>query len=195
MPSEHSFVPSRSPSIWRQIRSLGAPIIGAAALMLGLTLCGWVSPAKAEIINLSAPGFVRHCPCVEDGTQESNTHDGVLEFTGQFSTFYANVDFPQDGQNVCSVSLVYRDVNGNDAIRARLYKKTFASGSNAFAAPTLMATATSAGGTPVTVRIAKTSAINQPKIAQGGAFYYVLVDGPTINLAFLGVQIDVKATC
>ena len=117
------------------------------AAALGLTasvLPGAVGAARAEIMSYSATGFVRHCPCVEDGTQESNTHDGVLELTGQFSTFYANVDFPQDGQNVCSVSLVYRDVNGNDAIRARLYKKTFASGSNAFAAPTLMATATSA---------------------------------------------------
>ena len=172
-----------------------AKVILASAVALGAGLFSFATPAKAEIMSYSATGFVRHCPCVEDGTQESNTHDGVLEFTGQFSTFYAAVDFPKDGQQVCSVSLVYRDVNGNDAIRARLYKKTFASGSNVFAAPTLMATATSAGGTPVTVRIAKTSAINQPKIAQGGAFYYVLVDGPTINLAFLGVQIDVKATC
>ena len=48
---------------------------------------------------------------------------------------------------------------------------------------------------PTTVRIAKTTAINQPTIAQANAFYYVLVDGPTINLAFLGVQIDVKKTC
>lgn len=171
-----------------------AKVILASAVALGAGLFSFVTPAKAEIMSYSATGFVRHCPCVEDGTQESNTHDGVLEMTGQFSTFYAAVDFPKDGQKVCSVSLVYRDVNGNDAIRARLYKKTFSNGGPAFGAPVLMATATSTGSSD-SVRIAKTTTINQPSIAQGSAFYYLLVDGPTINLAFLGVQIDVKATC
>src|SRR5689334_7772966 len=113
----------------------------AAGLALGLGLCGLASPAQAEIVSISATGFVRHCPCVEDGTQESSTHDGVLEMTGQFSNFYAAIDFPKDGQKVCSLSLVYRDVYANDAIRARLYKKTFSSGSQAFNAPVLMATA------------------------------------------------------
>ena len=46
-----------------------------------------------------------------------------------------------------------------------------------------------------TVRVKKTTSINQPTVAQSNAFYYVQVDGPTINLAFLGVQIDVKAGC
>lgn len=166
--------------------------LAAAGLALGLGLFGFASPARAELVSLSATGFVRHCPCVEDGTQESNTHAGVLEMTGQNSTFYAAVDFPKDGQKVTSLALVYRDVNGNDAIRARLFKKTFASGGSAFGAPVLMATATSASGTPSTVRIAKTTSINQATIAQGSAFYYVLVDAPTINLAFLGVQIGVQ---
>ena len=169
------------------------------ASAFGLALCagsfGFAAPARAEIMSYSATGFVRHCPCVEDGTQESDTQAGVVQMTGQFSTFYAAVDFPKDGQKVCSVSLVYRDVNANDPIKARLYKKTFTSGGAAFAAPVLMATATSAAGTPDTVRIAKTTVINQPSIAQGSAFYYLLVDAPTINLAFLGVQIDVKGTC
>lgn len=173
----------------------GCSAIGVLALAAGLWLCGFAAPAKAEIMSYSATGFVLHCPCIEDGSQESNTHDGVLELTGQFENFYMAVDFPKDGQKVCSVSLVYRDVNGNDAIRARLFKKTFTNGGAPFGAPVLMATATSASGTPNTVRIAKTSTINQPSIAQANAFYYLQVDGPTINLAFLGVQIDVKASC
>lgn len=167
----------------------------AAAATLALGLCGFAPAAKAEIVSLSATGFTRHCPCVEDGTQESNTHAGVLEFTGQANTFYAAVDFPAEGQKICSLALVYRDVNGNDAIRARLFKKSFTNGGQAFTAPTVVATATSAAGVPTTVRIAKTTAINQPTVAQANAFYYVLVDGPTINLAFLGVQIDVKKAC
>ena len=170
-------------------------ILGMAGLALGTALCGFAVPAKAELVSLSATGSVQHCPCVENGSQESDTHDGVLEMTGQFSNFYAAVDFPKDGQKVCSVSLVYRDVNGNDAIRARLFKKAFANNGPAFGAPVLMATASSALGTPDSVRITKTSAINQPTIAQANAFYYLQVDAPTINLAFLGVQIDVKPTC
>ena len=173
----------------------GRTALGILGMLFSALVAGFATPAKAEIVSLSATGFVKHCPCVDDGTPESNENNGVLEMTGQFSRFYEGVDFPKEGERVCSMSLVYRDVNGNDAIRARLYKKSFSSGGPAFAAPVLMATATSAAGTPDTVRIAKTSAINQPSIAQGGAFYYLLVDAPTINLAFLGVQIDVKGTC
>ena len=164
-------------------------------LALGAGLLGFAAPAQAEIMSYSATGFVRHCPCVEDGTQESDTQAGVVQMTGQNSTFYAAVDFPKDGQKVCSVSLVYNDINANDAIRARLFKRTFSNGSSPDAAPVLIATATSASGTPDTVRIAKTTSINQPTIAQANAFYYLQVDGPTINLGFLGVQIDVKSTC
>jgi hypothetical protein len=168
-------------------------VVGALGLALGLF--SFTPQAKAEIISISATGFVRHCPCVEDGTQESNTHDGVLEMTGQFSTFYAAVDFPKDGLKVCSLSLVYRDVNGADAIRARLFKKTFTNGGPAFNPPVTMATATSASGTADAVRIATTTAITQPTVAQARAFYYVMVDAPTINLAFLGVQINASSTC
>jgi hypothetical protein len=170
-------------------------LVAAAGLALGGGLLGFALDAKAELISISATGFTRHCPCVVESAQESDTHDGVLEITAQFSKFFAAVDFPADGQKVCSLSLVYRDVNANDAIRARLFKKTFSSGSQAFGSPVLMATAASASGTQTTVRITKTTSINQPTIAQANAFYYVVVDAPTINLAFLGVQIDVKSTC
>ena len=64
----------------RRARPFWAAAIGLA---LGFGLCALAPAAKAEIVSLSATGFVRHCPCVEDGTQESNTHDGVLEMTGQ----------------------------------------------------------------------------------------------------------------
>lgn len=169
-------------------------LLAGAGLAFGLTLFGAAPAARAEIVSLSATGFTRHCPCIEDGTQESNTHDGVLEMTGQNSTFYANVDFPSNGK-VCSVSLIYRDVNGADAIRARLFRKSFSSGGNFFSAPTLMATATSASGTTATTRIAKTTSIASSTVSQTSGFYYVLVDGPTINLAFMGVQIDFRSTC
>ena len=175
---------------------LGWAMAGGLGLGLGAGLFGFAAPAKAEIpMSYSATGFVLHCPCTDDGTQESNTTNGLLRLTGQNEKFYAAVDFPKDGQKVCSVSLVYHDINGNDAIRARLFKKTFSNGSSPTSTPVLIATATSASGTPNTVRIAKTTSINQPSIAQANAFYYLQVDGPTINLGFLGVQIDVKSTC
>ena len=182
---------SNAPFIKRSLPALFAGV----GLTFGLALFGFTPVAKAEIVSLSATGFTRHCPCVEDGTQESNTHVGVLEMTGQNSTFYANVDFPRDNDKVCSVSLVYRDVNGADAIRARLFRKSFSSGGNTFSNPTLMATATSASGTQTTTRIAKTTSIASATVSQSSGFYYVLVDAPTINLAFLGVQIDVRSAC
>ena len=86
-------------------------------------------------------------------------------------------------------------MNGADAIRARLFRKSFSSGGNTFSNPTLMATATSASGTQTTTRIAKTTSIASATISQSSGFYYVLVDAPTINLAFLGVQIDVRSAC
>ena len=175
-------------------RFLPRLVVGAAPL---LALVGLLpaTQAKAEIIALAAPGFVLHCPCAVDGAPESDEQNGTMNITRQFSRFYMSVDFPKDGQKVCSVALVYRDVNANDTIRARLYKKTFAANGNAYGNPVVMATASSASGVSDKVRIAKTTSIQQNVIAKSSAFYYVLVDAPTINLAFLGVQIDVKSTC
>lgn len=168
----------------------------AAALALGAAPLALVArPAAAEILQIAASGFVQHCPCAVDATDESVETNGVLEIVKQNSRFFASVPFPKDGEKVCTFSLVYRDVNANDAIRARLLKKPFAVGGPAFAAPVVMATASSAPGVPDTVRKATTRAIAAATVAKAGAFYYVLVDAPTINLAFLGVQIDVRPTC
>ncbi len=161
----------------------------------GAAMLGFAAPAAAEIISLSATGFVKHCPCIADGTPESNENNGVLEMTGQASRFYIAVDFPKNGDKVCTFSLVYRDINGNDAIRARLFKKTFKVGGPAFAPPVLMVTAASSPGVSDTVRQTKIAGINQPVISKANSFYYVLVDAPTINLAFLGVQLDVRPSC
>lgn len=187
--------PRRTPLGVRLGRRLRARSVGLAALVILAAGFGIAVPAKAAIMSISAMGFSLHCPCVVDSADDSSDTNGTLEINDQFARLYAAVPFPTDGQRVCSLSLVYRDVNANDAIRARLFRKTFASGGNAFAAPTLIATATSASGTTSTLRIAKTTSINQPVISQGNAFYYVMVDAPTINLAFLGVQIDIRPTC
>ena len=179
----------------RTVRLLRAHRLGLSVLALGAAGLGFAGTAQAAIMSISAMGFSMHCPCTVDSADDSTDNNGTLEIQDQFVRLYAAVPFPTDGQRVCSMSLVYRDVNANDAIRARLFRKTFASGGNAFAAPTLIATATSASGTTATVRIAKTTSISQPVISQSNAFYYIMVDAPTINLAFLGVQLDVRPTC
>ena len=72
----------------------------------------------AEVLGISATGFVLHCPCAVDPSDESLETNGVLQITRQNSRFYSAVLFPKSGDKVCSFSLVYRDVNGKDAIRA-----------------------------------------------------------------------------
>lgn len=179
-----------------RLRPLAALFLGVLGVAGTLALSAAASPARAELLNIAAVGFVRHCPCDPfDTSPESNVNNGTLELVVQNPLFFANVDFPKNGDKVCSFALVYRDVNGNDAIKAQLFRKNFAVGGNAFAAPVLMATAASASGTNANIRITKTTTINQPIVAKDKAFYYVQVTGPTINLAFLGVQLDVKPTC
>ena len=167
----------------------------AAAVCIGAGVLAQAKPAQAEIVQLAGPGFVQHCPCAVDATDPTEVNNGTTDIIKQNSRLFASVPFPKDGEKVCSVSLIYRDVNGNDSIRARLFKKAFTVGGNAYAAPIPMATVTSAPGVVNTVRKATTTTISQNVIAKGSAFYYVLVDAPTINLAFLGVQIDVRPSC
>lgn len=126
--------------------------LALSLFVLGAAGLGLAGPAKAAIISISAMGFSMHCPCTVDPADDSTDNNGTLQAQDQFVRPSAAVPFPTDGQRVCSMSLVYRDVNANDAIRARLLRKTFASGGNAFAAP-------------------------------------------TINLAFPGVQIDIRPSC
>jgi hypothetical protein len=194
MNADHSPAMARAAGVREKRRRSRGAILAAAGLALA-ALAGFATAARAELLGISATGFVLHCPCAVDPSDESLERNGVLQITRQNSRFYSAVVFPKNGDKVCSFSLVYRDVNGNDAIRARLFKKTFAVGGPAFGSPVVMATASSAPGVSDTVRQTRTTSINQPAINKANAFYYVLVDAPTINLAFLGVQIDVRATC
>ena len=195
MDSDVSPVAGRVVGCQQKPRQSGSVILAAVGFALGVIMFGFLSSAEAEVLGISATGFVLHCPCTPDASDKSLETNGVLQITRQNSRFYSAVVFPKNGERVCSFSLLYRDVNANDTIRARLFKKTFTVGGPAFNSPVVMATASSASGVPDTVRLAKTTTINQPIINKANAFYYVLVDAPTINLAFLGVQIDVKPTC
>ena len=168
----------------------------AGFIMLGL-VAGWLtpmSPARAEIISISAVDFALLCPPCGSSAQNYTFNNGLL-IPADRSIFYATVPFPTNGQRVCSFSLVYQDINAGNPLTARLLKKTFAVGSNPTGAPVVMATAVSANGVVNTVRITKTTNITQPTIAKQSAFYIAQVDVQTINTNFLGVQIDYRATC
>jgi predicted secreted protein len=148
------------------------------------------SVARADIISISGATFIQQCPC----GNSSNVNKGVLVPT-DVSTFYAPVDFPVNGRRICSVSLVYQDINENDNMTARLQRKAFAVGGNPFNNPTVIATVSSAPGVANTVRKTTTTTIASPTINENSGFYYVEVFMPTINLNLLGVQIDHRPTC
>lgn len=153
-----------------------------------------VPAAQAEIISISTVALDLRCPC-SPGGEDPLLEKGVLKPSAQ-SKFYASVSFPTNGQRVCSFSLVYHDVNANNAITARLFRKAFAHNtSNAFNPPTLMAVVNSAAGVSNLARKATTTAIASGVIAKQNSFYYVEVTFPTINMNVLGVQIDVRPTC
>jgi hypothetical protein len=149
--------------------------------------------AKAEIISISATDFVVRCPCV--GNAQDATQDNGLVLPVDQTRFFASVPFPTNNQKVCSFSLVYQDINNNNAMTARLLRKVFVVGSNPTAAPVVMATVNTAIGVLSSVRKVTTTTIATPTIVKGNAFYYVEVFAPEINLNFLGVQIDHRATC
>jgi hypothetical protein len=162
--------------------------IGAAALSLSV-------PVAAEIYQISGVGFTQHCPCVGDPYDDSQENNGVLLPDNVNMRLFAPIDFP-NGQRVCRFSLVYNDINANDPITARLKRKAFTVGGNAFAAPQTIATTVSANTTNMNaIQRSTTTAITNPVISDTSAFYYVELTLPTINLRVLGVQIDVRPTC
>jgi hypothetical protein len=175
-------------------------VVGAAAgLALAVLMLAGVGSAQAEILQISATGFVSHCPCNGGGgdgagaaAQEDN---GVLLTTQNQTRFFAPVVFPADRQYVCSFSLVYHDINQNDAITARLLRKRAIVGEDPFASPNTMAIVRSGAPISNTIRKATTNNIAGNRIQAASFFYYVEVDSPTVNLNILGVQLDVKSAC
>ena len=169
----------------RLVLSTLTVILGALAL----------TPAKAEILSISGATFFQQCsPACAPSGGVPTLDRGVLKAT-DVSKFYASVEFPIGGQQICSFSIVYQDVNGNENMTARLFRKTFTLGGNVFNNPLAVATVNSANGVVQQVRKATTTAISPRGIAKGNSFYYVEIFFPTINLALIGVQIDYRPTC
>lgn len=164
------------------------PVLAAACLSV-FALAG---TAAANILQISATGFVLHCNCLEPDF--SNEEKGVIFPQQSPYRLFSPVVFPVDGQNVCSFSVVYQDKNGAENLAATLKRKRFSLGNDALVEPIVMASVQSADGVSDAARRARTRDINQPKINAANSFYYVEING-NVNHNLLGVQIDVRPTC
>jgi hypothetical protein len=149
--------------------------------------------AKAAVLSIPVVAFSQFCDpaCSMNPPTLDN---GVLKPMA-FTTVYAPVDFPTNGERICFLTLIYQDINAGDAMTATLFRKAFAVGSNPFNPPVVIGAVSSAAGVVNTVRKATTK-INPPAlINENAGFYFVKVLFPTINLNLLGVQIDYRPTC
>lgn len=154
----------------------------------------FTSPAAAEILQISATGLVKRCPCTGESADEAEVNNGVLLPRNVDMRYFQPVALPH-GQRVCSFSMIYHDINAADSMVARLKRKIFTAGNPPFNAPTVMAAVTSAAGTPNTVRKATDATIVNALINTASSFYFIEVDVATINMNLLGFQIDVRPTC
>jgi hypothetical protein len=154
------------------------------------------SQVNAELISIPAAAFIERCvfaPCTVDA-DDNLFENGVLKTTNG-SSFFAPVTFQKNGDRVCSFSLIYQDLNAADTMEATLYRKTFKIDKNADNDPIVMAAVTTAPGASPAARKATSLAITSPVVKIDTSFYHVEVFAPEFNLNFLGVQIDVRASC
>ena len=166
--------------------------LALATLVLFAGASAAAPDAKAAILSIPAIGMVQYC----DPSCSNNPpvlDRGVLKPTA-FTRLYAPVDFPTNGQEICSLSIVYQDTNNGDAMTARLFRKAFNVGGNAFNNPILIGSVDSAAGVVNTVR-KSTTMLDSPTINETSGFYFVEVTLDTVNLNLIGVQIDYRPSC
>jgi hypothetical protein len=162
----------------------------------GLALLGSVmlagSPAFAEILQFSALGLIKRCPCIL-GTEadDAEQNNGVLELKGVDMTYFMPVALP-DGQRVCRFTMIYNDTNASDSMVAVLKRKRIDVGGDPEGGVTNMALVTSAAGTPDTMRKVSDASIVKPLINTNKNFYFIELDAPSVNLNPIGFQIDVR---
>ncbi|PZQ11225.1 MAG: hypothetical protein DI565_18155 [Ancylobacter novellus] len=164
------------------------PLFGALCLMVAAA-----APAMADVIQIPAPAFSRQCPCEFESAPAIETKGSITPSSGA-SSYFAAVPFVGAGQ-VCSMSMIYRDVNEAEALTVSLFRKRILLGSAVDAGRDLMARAVSAGGTPDAVRKADAPTIKVSPINSSKAFYYVQADFRNVNMDLVGVQIDIRQSC
>jgi hypothetical protein len=169
--------------------SFAIPRIVAAALAASLI---GATAAQADILQISATGLVRH---QDEEPSQATVVEGVLRPDVNQGLYYVPVVFPRDGERVCRFSLVYRDVNNNEAMTVRLLRKVFKVGQDAFTPPIVMATLTTAPGVVDAVRRETTTAVASRLIKTTNSFYFIEVQVPSFNIDILGFQIEVLPAC
>lgn len=152
-----------------------------------------VAPATAEVVQIPAPALVRQCPCDIDESPAVENNGTITPARGA-SSYFAALPFTGKGE-VCSMTIVYRDVNENEALTVSLFRKKIEVGAKIDAKPVLIATVKSASGTPDTVRKTSAKKINNPSVDTGTAFYYLRAEFQNLNMDLVGVQVDIRKTC
>ena len=171
-------------------------VIWLAVLAVCAMLSGFIGSARAETLSISATGLVLRCPCTGDNTDSAQENHGVFIGEKPDGRYFIPVVFPvTTGQRICSFSMAYEDTNANDAITARLYRKTYTEGGNPLLAPAVIAVVKSAGGVSSTARTVTSTKINTTTITTARSFYYIEADVVTVNLNILGFQIVYKPSC
>ena len=162
----------------------------ATSIFFGVWLAA-SSIAMADSINIAAPTFVlRTASASADLVGEA----GAALLQNATGKFFAPVEFPVAGVNVCRFSVVYRDFDGDFDITAKLLKKTYVVGGSAFNAPVTMASLSSSSFVDA-VRKGTTTAIVQRTVSPARAFYLVELDIPASTLQVVGVEIIYQPTC
>ena len=167
--------------------------------VFGLSILGSVtigiSPALAEVLQFSALGLEKRCPCgLGDEADKAEAVNGVLKLKDAGMHYFMPVALPH-GQNVCRFSMVYHDINSTDSMTATLKRKVVVVGNPPFGAPTTMASVTTAAGVSDTIRKANDTTIVTPVINTTNSFYYIQLESPTTNLNPIGFQIEVRDAC
>lgn len=152
-----------------------------------------VTPAAAEDIQIPAPAFVRQCPCGTESNPAVETAGTITPVQGR-SSYFAALPYAGRG-SVCSMSMVYRDANQNEALTVSLFRKKIEVGAQIDAAPILVARVVSASGVSDAVRKTDAKRINNPAVNTSNSFYYLQADFDNINMDLVGVQVDIRNTC
>ncbi len=165
------------------------PILAAAFAAAALAPFAAAS-AQATILDIPAVSMTQTFGAADsvDRTQ------GLLDPTGGRTNWIAPLPFQGNGQ-VCRFSIIYRDVNALETITARLMRKTYTLGGSAYAAPILMARVVSSSSVSDGVRRTDAPSIPKPLINTATGFYYVDAEIENINMALIGIQIDVRPNC
>jgi hypothetical protein len=149
--------------------------------------------AVADIIQIPAIAFTQRAASVQPGVAQAGT------LTTAQGKYYAAVPFPfaNDGDFVCSFTLIHRDNDDSFEIIARLFKKRIILGDpSPFTNPILMARVrTGAMAATSGVAAVADTTISANKLTLSTAFYYVELEITGTLVETLGVQIDYSPVC